>query len=144
MATDDPITLWVTHSMLFLLCCQVGSKLTISVKGHVKVGRTARDEVFWGEVEPPTLTNIPIISADDSWVRYGKGRNDRFRNVRVAGGFLINSTELRAVNFSMEALGRPAVQPRKGGRRAAVVSAPLPKRYRMHRDIDAEIRGRCW
>ena len=90
------------------------------------------------------MTNVTIISVDDKWVRYGHGRNDRFQNVRIAGGFVVNSTELRAVNFSMEALDRPTVQPRRGGRRAAVVSAPLPKRYRMHRDIDAEIRGRCW
>lgn len=90
------------------------------------------------------LTNISIISVDDEWVKYGPGRNDKFRNVRTAGGFLINSTELRAVNFSMEALDGPIVRPRRGGRRAAIVSAPRPKRYRMHQEVDAEIRGRCW
>ena len=122
----------------------MGSKLTISAKGQVKVDRTTREDVFWDDVEPPALTNVTIISVDDEWVRYGQGRNDKFRNMRIAGGFVVNSTELRAVNFSMEALDRPTVQPRRGGRRAAIVSAPLPKRYRMHRDIDAEIRGRCW
>ena len=126
--------------------CRLGvpGKLTIYPKGQVKVGREVRDDIFWDDVEPPELTSVTILSVDDEWVKYGHGRNDKFRNVRIAGGFVVNSTELRAVNFSMEALDKPAVQPRKGGRRAAVVSAPLPKRYRMHKAIDAEIRGRCW
>ena len=44
----------------------------------------------------------------------------------------------------MEPLDKPSVQPRSSGRRAAVVSAPLPKRYRMSREIDDLIRKRCW
>ena len=79
-----------------------------------------------------------------TWSKYGYGKNDKFRNPRTAGGFIINSTELRAVNFSMEPLDKPPVQPRSSGRRAALVSAPLPKRYRMAREIDDEIRKRCW
>ena len=126
------------------LCWQVGSKLTISAKGQVKVGRETRDEVFWDDVEWPVLMSVTILAVDDGWVKYGQGRSDKFRNVRTAGGFMVNSTELRAVNFTMEALDKPAVQPRRGGRRAAILSAPLPKRYSMHQDIDVEIRGRCW
>ena len=57
---------------------------------------------------------------------------------------MINSTELRAVNFSMEAVDKPPVQPRSSGRRAAVVSAPLPKVYKMAKEIDDEIRKACW
>jgi len=30
---------------------------------------------------------------------------------------------------------------RRHGRRAAVLTAPVPKRYKMHKDIDSEIRG---
>ena len=60
---------------------------------------------------------------------FGKGRNDKFRNPRTAGGFVINSTELRSVNFMMEPLDKPPVRPRTTGRRAAVVSAPRPKVY---------------
>ena len=47
------------------------------------------------------LASVTIVSVSDEWVRYGHGRNDRFRNPRVAGGFVINSSELRGVNFSM-------------------------------------------
>lgn len=122
----------------------MGSKLTIASTGHVKVDNNMREEVFWDEQHPPTLKNVPIVSVDDQWVRYGHGRNDAFRNPRVAGGFVINSTELRAVNFSMSALDPPSVQPRSSGRRAAVVSVPMPKRYKLHQNIDAEVRGRCW
>ena len=57
---------------------------------------------------------------------------------------MINSSELRGVNFSMEPLDPPPVQPRTSGRRAGVAAAPLPKRYRMHAKIDDELRGRCW
>ena len=104
-----------------LLTWQVGSKLTISAKGVVKVDRETRDKVFWDETEPPTLNSITILSVDNEWVKYSHGKNDKFHNPRVAGGFIINSTELRAVNFSMEALDKPAVQPRSSGRRAALV-----------------------
>ena len=45
---------------------------------------------------------------------------------------------------SVSALDLAPVQPRSSGRRAAVVSAPLPKRFRMSREIDNEIRQRCW
>ena len=51
------------------------------------------------------LDKVNIISVDSDWVRYaGRGRNDEFRNVRTAGGFVINATELRSVNFSMQAV----------------------------------------
>ena len=80
----------------------------------------------------------------DEWVRYGSGRNDRFRNPRIAGGFVINSSELRGVNFTMEVLDPPAVQLRSSGRRAGLVAAPLPKRYRLPKLLDDEHRGRCW
>lgn len=103
-----------------------------------------RDNVFWDDQRPPTLTAVNITSVDDEGVRYGSGRKDKFRNPRVAGGFIVNSTELRAVNFSMDSLDQPRVQPHRNGRRAARVGVPLPKRYGMHKDIDAEIRERCW
>ena len=92
------------------------------------------------------LDKVNIISVDSDWVRYGQGRNDRFRNVRTAGGFVINATELRSVNFSMQAVDVPLrfTPSRRHGRRAAVLTAPVPKRYKMHKDIDSEIRGRCW
>jgi len=78
-----------------------GCKLTISKNGRcIKVGQQTRTNVFWDGVEPPVLDKVNIISVDSDWVRYGQGRNDRFRNVRTAGGFVINATELRSVNFS--------------------------------------------
>ena len=80
---------------------------------------------------------------DEKWVTYGAGRNDKFPNPRTGGDFIINSTELRAVNFSLEVVGTPPVRPRSGGRRAAVVSAPLPKKYKMPNEIDHEIRKEC-
>ena len=40
------------------------------------------------------------------------GKKDKFRNPRTAGGFIINSTELRAVNFSMVARSTPRRPPR--------------------------------
>ena len=95
--------------------------------------------------DAPVLSAVKIISVDEQWLKYGHGKNDKVRNPRRAGGFVINSTELRAVNFStMEALDKPPVKPRSSGRRAAVVSAILPKRYRMAKEIDDEIRSRCW
>ena len=68
---------------------------------------------------------------------YGQGRNDTFRNVRTAGDFVINAnTELRSVNFSMQAVDVPLrFTPRRHGRRAAVLTTPVPKRYKMHKDI---------
>ena len=120
---------------------------TISKNGRcIKVGQQTRTSVFWDGVEPPVLDKVNIISVDSNWVRYGQGRNDRFRNVRTAGGFVINATELRSVNFSMQAVDVPLrFKPsRRHGRRAAVLTAPVPKRYKMHKDIDSEIRGRCW
>ena len=122
---------------------QKGCKLSIS-NGLVKVDRTTRSGVFWDDIEPPTLANFTIISVDDQWVKYGLGRNDKFRNPRSAGGFVVNATELRAINFTMQPLDPPPIQPRTSGRRTAVVSAPTPKRYRMHNEIDAEIRAKCW
>ena len=65
------------------------------------------------------------------------------------GSFIINATELRAVNFTMT----PTVQPpplkevRRSGRRAAVVSTPPqppPTEYSMDRLVDDDIRRRCW
>jgi len=79
-------------------------------------------------VEPPVLlldkVKVKIISVDSDWVRYGQGRNDRFRNVRTAGGFVINATELRSVNFSMQAVDVPLrfTPSRRHGRRAAVLT----------------------
>ena len=122
----------------------VGSSLTITAAGSVKVENHVRTQIFWDDIQPPVLSKVTISKVTDEWVTYGKGKRDRFRNVRVAGSFVVNSTELRAVNFSMEVLDRTAVQPRTGGRRAAVVTAPKPKRFRMHREVDAENRARCW
>lgn len=85
-----------------------------------------------------------MVSVTNEWVKYGYGVNDKFRNPRIHGGFIINSTELRGVNFSMEALDKPPVQPRSSARLAALVQAPPPKRYKMHPSIDSEIRERCW
>ena len=130
---------------LVFSAADVGSKLVISAAGHVKVGRAMREEVFWDNEQPPTLAGVTIVSVDEQWVRFGHGRNDKFRNPRTAGGFIINSTELRAVNFSMEPVDAPHFQLRSSrGRRAAVVSAPLPKVYTMPKEIDSEIRARCW
>jgi len=90
------------------------------------------------------LDKVNIISVDSDWVRYGQGRNDRFRYVRTAGGFVINATELRSVNFSMQAVDVPLrfTPSRRHGRRAAVLTAPVPKRYKMHKDIDTEVQVR--
>ena len=125
-----------------------GEKLTISASGHVKVGRQTR-EVYWGDQhngdeQPVPLSGVSIVSVTDEWVKYGQGRNDRFRNPRVAGGFVINSSELRGVNFTMESLDPLPYQPRSSGRRAAVVAVPLPKRVRLSPELDHEHRSRCW
>ena len=100
-----------------------GEKLTISAGGHIKVGRQTR-EVYWGDQnhgdeQPAPLSGVSIVSVTDEWVKYGRGRSDKFRNPRIEGGFVINATELRLVNFSMEPIDAPAYTPRTGGRRAA-------------------------
>jgi len=67
------------------------------------------------------LDKVKIISVDSDWVRYGQGRNDKFRDVRTAGGFVINATELRSVNFSMRAVDVPLrFTPHRHGGRADV------------------------
>lgn len=148
-ATSRPPVLCLSASDAHFESCIIqGEKLTISAGGHVKVGRQTR-EVYWGnsnngDEQPAPLSAVTIVSVTDEWVKYGQGRNDRFRNPRVAGGFLINSSELRGVNFSMEPLDAPLVQPRSSGRRAAVVAMPLPKRYRLSSELDDEHRARCW
>jgi hypothetical protein len=73
-----------------------------------------------------------------------EGSSGAAAEAQPANAFVINSTELRAVNFTMEELDSPVVQPRRGSRRAAVVSAPKPKRFRQHREVDGDIRGKCW
>ena len=117
---------------------QVDRKLTISKNGRcIKVGQQTRTNVFWDGVEPPVLDKVNIISVDSDWVRYGQGRNDRFRNVRTAGGVGINATELRSVNFSMQAVDVPLrfTPSRRHGRRAAVLTAPVPKRTRCTKTL---------
>ena len=84
----------------------VGSSLTITAAGSVKVENHVRTQIFWDDIQPPVLSKVTISKVTDEWVTYGKGKRDRFRNVRVAGSFVVNSTELRAVNFSMEVLDR--------------------------------------
>jgi len=96
-------------------------------------------------VEPPVLDKVNIISVDSDWVRYGRGRNDEFRNVRTAGGFVINATELRSVNSSMQVVDVPLrFTPRTRQACCCADYTSVPKRYKMHKDIDSEIRGRCW
>ena len=60
------------------------------------------------------------------WVEFQGG--GRIRNPPTAGDFVINATELRAINFSMQPLGRQLplneVTVRKSGRLAAVVRLP--------------------
>ena len=72
------------------------------------------------------LDKVNIISVDSDWVRYaGRGRNDEFRNVRTAGGFVINATELRSVNSSMQVVDVPLrFTPRRHDRRAAALTTP--------------------
>ena len=40
-----------------------------------------------GDKQPEPISGVSITSVTDEWVRYGCGRNDRFRNPRVAGSF---------------------------------------------------------
>ena len=44
----------------------------------------------------------------------------------------------------MEPIDAPAYKPRMSGRRAAAVSDPKPKKYKMAKEIDHEIRAACW
>lgn len=82
---------------------QVGCKLSILSRGVVKVNRQTREQVYWDDQEPPSLTDAPIISVDNEGVKVGHvAVITRFRNPTVAGGFVVNSTELRAVNFTVE------------------------------------------
>ena len=128
----------------------VGKVLTI-VGGVIKLNRTLRPDVFWAG-DPPDVNGKKISKVDASaggWVEFQGG--GRIRNPPTHGDFVVNATELRAVNFSMEPLGRPLplseVTVRKSGRLAAVVSvppAPLPTRYTLHATIDNEIRAECW
>ena len=65
------------------------------------------------------------------------------------GSFIINATELRAVNFTMTPVVQqpPLQEVRRAGRRAAVVSTPPqppPKEYTMDQLVDDDIRSRCW
>jgi len=68
--------------------------------------------------------------------------------VRTAGGFVINATELRSVNFSNQhaSCGCAAAIYTVTETRQACCGADCSsaKAYKMHKDIDSEIRGRCW
>ena len=129
----------------------VGKTLTIA-GGVIKVNGTTREDVCWGAYTPDVHAKkiTRVDSAMGGWVELLGG--GRFRNPPTAGDFVVNSTELRAVSFSMEAINdRPfplrEVAVRKSGRLAAIVSvppAPLPKRYQMDARIDSEIREKCW
>ena len=57
---------------------------------------------------------------------------------------MINATELRLVNFSMETLDPPLVRPRSSARVASMAKVPKPKKYRMPTEIDDEIHKSCW
>ena len=128
----------------------VGKVLNIT-GGSIKLNRTMRPEVCWAS-EPPQVINKKITKVDAStggWVDFEGG--GRIRNPPSAGDFIVNATELRAINFSMEPIGRQLplseVRVRRSGRLAAVVSVPpppLPKRYTMHATNDNEIRAACW
>ena len=128
----------------------VGKTVNI-VGGVVKVNRTTRPEVYWSG-EPPEVISKQISKVDSAtggWVDFVGG--GRIRNPPAAGDFVVNATELRAVNFSMLPLDRQLplqqVTVRRSGRLAAVVSvppAPLPKRYELDARIDNEIRAQCW
>lgn len=128
----------------------VGKVLKIS-GGIIKVGRTTRPEVCWASV-PPDVNSKKISKVDSTtggWVEFQEG--GRIRNPPSAGDFIVNATELRAINFSMEPKGRQLplseVRVRHSGRLAAIVSvppAPLPKIYTLDATIDNEIRAQCW
>ena len=127
----------------------IGKTLNID-SGVIKVNRTVRADVCWGD-DPPSVHSKTIAQVDTSvggWVEFRGG--GRIRNPASAGDFVVNATELRGVNFSMLPLGRQLplqqVAVRRSGRLAAVVSlppAPLPKRYELDAQIDNEIRAKC-
>ena len=127
-----------------------GKVLTIA-GGAIKLNRTTRPDVCWGDYIPQ-VNQRKILKVDSSaggWVEL-EG-SSRFRNPPTAGDFVVNATELRAVNFTMTPVGRPLplnqVTVRKSGRLSAVVSvppAPLPKRYTLDTTNDNEIRAKCW
>ena len=105
----------------------------------------------WGDHIPVVEKKkiLKVDSAAGGWVELEGGR--RFGNPPSAGDFVVNATELRAVNFSMTPVDRPLplsqVAVRKSGRLSAVVSvppAPLPKSYTLDAMIDSEIRSQCW
>ena len=128
----------------------VGKVLNIA-GGIIKLNRTTRPEVCWAS-DPPEVNSKKISKVDTStggWVEFQGG--GRIRNPPSAGDFIVNATELRAINFFMEPIGRQLplseVTVRRSGRLAAVVSlppAPMPKRYTLHATIDNEIRAQCW
>ena len=128
----------------------VGKTLNIA-GGAIKVNKTLRPDVYWAG-DPPEVHSKKIAKVDTSiagWVEFQGG--GRIRNPPTAGDFVINATELRAINFSMQPLGRQLplneVTVRKSGRLAAVVRlppAPLPTSYVQDATIDNEIRAQCW
>ena len=128
----------------------VGKVLTIA-GGAIKINRMPRPDVCWSDYVPEVAKRkiLKVDSSAGGWVELEKG--SRFRNPPSAGDFVLNATELRAVNFSMTPVGRTLplsqVAVRKSGRLAAVVSVPpvpLPKRYTLDSSIDSEIRAKCW
>ena len=128
----------------------VGKTLNIA-DGVIKVNRTVRPDVYWAG-DPPYVHHKTVSKVDTSiagWVEFQGG--GRIRNPATTGNFVINATELRAINFSMQPLGRQLplneVTVRKSGRLAAVVRlppAPLPTSYVLDARIDNEIRAQCW
>ena len=63
--------------------------------------------------------------------------------------FIFNATELRGINFTMVAAdGSPPVQVRRCVRRVGVAAPPppppRPKRVCMPKEVDDDIRKRCW
>ena len=128
----------------------IGKTLNIT-GGVIKVNRTTRADVCWGDFTPEVNSKkiVKVDSSTGGWVELQGA--PRFRNPPSAGDFVVNATELRAVAFSMTPLGRELplreIAVRRRGSRAAVVSvppAPLPKRYILDPRIDSEIRAKCW
>mmetsp|Transcript_23315 Transcript_23315/g.57868 ORF Transcript_23315/g.57868 Transcript_23315/m.57868 type:complete len:212 (+) Transcript_23315:749-1384(+) len=65
------------------------------------------------------------------------------------GSFIINATELRAVNFSLLPVSSPNLQAVRHSSRLARTASALPlqpwtKEYSMPKVIDDEIRAACW
>ena len=147
----DPSGLTFEEWQPLAVFCQedVGKVLTI-VGGIIKVNRTTRPDVCWGDHVPqvPSKKILKVDACIGGWVELEGGR---IRNPPTAGDFVVNATELRSISFSMEPVGRQLplseVTVRRSGRVAAVVSvppAPLPKRYTLDARIDSEIRALCW